>query len=209
MDKTPILQLQSKLPFDKVFVRVLNFHLSEDAKILDITPGGKYSWQAWLREEKQRKSTLFPHKKFRVFWVEENLSSYSYTKSMKEKYDAIFFDPPYIFGLEKSSDQRTEDYGGYNHSFEEIQTMFEKANLALPNVLKPQGKLFLKYTDVFSLQERRFYFLSPVWVKALSNFAVIDHYVIAHHHISPTAYQVKNRPCGIVNYTYLSVLEVK
>lgn len=119
--------------------------------------------------------------------------------------DAIFFDPPYIFGNAQGSDERKEDYGEYHYGFSEVEEFIRKANEILPDCLKEKGLLLLKYTDVFSLKERKFYFCPPLWSQALSKFKAIDHYIIQHHHISPTAWQVKDRPCGIVNYTYLTV----
>jgi len=204
----PLLALQTTIPFDKVLVMILNFHLRNEAKILDITPGEKHSWRTWLREEKKRSSLFFPRKKFYITWIEEDLETYRQTKTLQKEYDAIFFDPPYIFGLSSTSDIRSKDYGEYFHSFDNIQHMFEKANKYFPKVLITGGKLFLKYSDVFSLQDRKFYFLAQHWGNVLFNFKVIDHYIIQHHHISPTAYQVKERPCGIVNYTYLTVFEM-
>lgn len=208
-----MLSLQTTLPFSKVFLMVLNFHLKEDSQILDITPGERYSWSSWLYEEKKRNQCFFPRKRFSVDWIEEDLSTYKKMRELisagNKKWDAVFFDPPYIFGLANSNDKRCQSYGQYKHSFQDIKAFFTKANDIFPKLLKSEGKLFLKSSDVFSLAERKFYFAIFHWVKAFSNFEVVDHYITTHHYINPTAWQVKNRPCGIINYTYLTVLEVK
>lgn len=209
-----IVQLQVSQPFDKVLYQVLSFHLPEGATILDPTPGEKYSWKYYLKETK--KSSFFPLKKFNIHFIPDDIDNFNLTTAhVKEKgaADAVFFDPPYIFGAigqgRAWGDDRQEDYGGYNYGFSEVEEFMKKANEILPDCLKEKGLLLLKYTDVFSLKERKFYFCPPLWSQALSKFKAIDHYIIRHSHISPTAWQVKNRPCGICNYTYLTVFQKK
>jgi hypothetical protein len=202
----PVLALQSTMNFSQTLQRVLEFHLFEGASIIDPTPGEKHSWQYYLTES--RRSSFFPPMKFHIRFIKDNIMDFALTQENVRKFgtvDAIFFDPPYIFGNAQGSDERKEDYGEYHYGFSEVEEFIRKANEILPDCLKEKGLLLLKYTDVFSLKERKFYFCPPLWSQALSKFKAIDHYIIQHHHISPTAWQVKDRPCGIVNYTYLTV----
>jgi len=208
--KKPFVTLQTTLTFSQTLQRVLEFHLSEGATIIDPTPGEKHSWKYYLKEAS--KPSFLPLMKFNIIFIEDDISNFTKTRTFVRKnnqVDAIFFDPPYIFGHKKKQDPRREDYGGYHHTFKEIQELLNLANKTLPIFLKENGLLFFKYSDVFSLEERKFYLCASLWIQALNNFEVIDHYIIPHHHISPTAWQVKDRPCGIVNYTYLTVLKRK
>lgn len=204
--KRPIVGLQTKINFSQTLQRVLEFHLPAGAVIVDPTPGEKHSWKYSQRES--RRGGFFPPAKFEVVYLPDDISNFRKTKEYAKENspaDAVFFDPPYIFGYKQSEDVRREDYGGYHYTFENIKKLIAAANSALPECLKEYGKLFLKYTDVFSLAERRFYFCAAIWPQQLDNFEAIDHYIVPHHHISPTAWQVKERPCGVVNYTYLTV----
>jgi len=200
----PILSFQNQ-PFPQVFKMVLDFHLQEGATILDTTPGMRYSWKKYEQNIKYNDIQFFKEKEYNI--------SYLYTPIEKlfdlpMIFDALFFDPPYIFGTKgKTTDPREEDYGAYQHDFNKIREIFETANTVFPSILKPDGKLFVKYSDVFSLTDHSFYLCCSIWPNILSNFHVIDHYIIQHHHISPTAWQVKDRPCSILNYTYLTVFK--
>lgn len=205
----PMITLQTSLNFSQTLYKVLEFHLPERASIIDPTPGEKHSWKYYLTERK--KPSLIPLKEFNIIFIEDDILSFDKTiKYVEEegKVDSIFFDPPYIFGKEGTGcdwgDVRREDYGEYYYSVEEVEAFFEEADIKFPKLLKNNGMLFLKYTDVYSVKDRKFFFCAARWPNVLSNFKVVDHYIIPHHHISPTAWQVKNRPCGIVNYTYLT-----
>lgn len=208
--RSPIVTLQTKLSFSQVLQNVLEFHLPENATIIDPTPGKLYSWEYYMRE--LRKRQLFPRKQFDLIFIQDDISNFQKTKEHtqgKGLVDALFFDPPYIFGNKAGPDVRREDYGGYNYSMENIRNFLTVANHEFPACLKVAGLVFLKYTDVFSMQERKFHLCVSQWPGLFHNFDVIDHYIIPHHHISPTAWQVKDRPCGIVNYTYLTVFKKK
>ena len=202
----PLLSLLH-MPFPKALYMVLDFHLQEGAAILDPTCGNKHSWEDVFKKRKE--SSFFPAKQIKIthhdIKQQEDFSQLAY----KKEFDACFFDPPYIWGVDSSKDKRAVDYGEYNYTFKDIQGLFISANKALPKYLKPDAKLFLKYCDVFSLKERKFYLTQPLWVNIMSNFKPIDHYIIQHHSISGTAFQVKNRGCSVGNYTYLTVFQLK
>lgn len=207
-DMKPFVALQTGINFSQTFYKTLEYHLHEGAAIIDPTPGEKHSWNYYLTE--MQKPSFLPLMKFDIAFIKDDISNFLKTKkhvSKKGPADAIFFDPPYIFGHKQKKDSRCKDYGGYEHTFKDIENLIINANLELPTFLKEEGLLFFKYTDVFSMGDRKYYFCAFLWPKILTNFKVIDHYIIQHHHVSPTAWQVENRPCGIVNYTYLTIFK--
>src|SRR5678815_5419412 len=83
----------------------------------------------------------------------------------------------YIFGHKRSTDVRREDYEDYHYTMGEVTRWIEQANKVFPSLLKENGLLFFKYTDVFSLNDRQFYFCSAIWNQVLSNFRAKDHYI--------------------------------
>lgn len=202
----PFTCLQNR-PFPEVFNQVLNFHLEENSLILDPTPGSEHSWSKYREHQKHAPFMLTKPKYYYITYSTIGISKLP--KEVNRQYDAIFFDPPYIFDLPKNKDKRATDYGEYYHSRKEVADLMIQANRIFPQLLKPTGKLFLKYSDVFSVSKREYYFCINDWPLLFNNFKVIDHYIIQHHHISGTAWQVKNRPCGIINYTYLTVFKLK
>lgn len=210
MKNKPIVTLQTKITFSQTLQKAMAFHLFEGAVIIDPTPGEKHSWSYYLKEHD--KKGFFPIMKLNPVFIEDDIATFHKTAqyvNQTTRVDAIFFDPPYIFGHGQSKDARRQDYGDYHYTFDDIKGFIITANNVFPEFLKEAGMLFFKYTDVFCLDERKFYFCALHWNRELSNFTVLDHYIIAHHHVSPTAWQVKNRPCGIVNYTYLTILKKK
>jgi len=198
----PLLGVMN-IQFPLAFIMILNFHLRNGDSILDPTYGKGLSWEEYERNQKLKNSMLWTPKTYDII-TKYNLEQ---CVDLSKKFEAIFFDPPYIFDIQKTDDGREENYGEYHHALEDIEQLFQLANITFPSLLIPNGKLFLKYTDVFSMKARKFFFCTMQWINIMKNFKVIDHYIIQHHHISPTAYQVKNRPCGIVNYTCLTVLQ--
>lgn len=207
----PLLGLQ-RMNFADVFFKVLDYHLEEGAKILDPTCGVQVSWQmyhALVRRDRLTPGFVSP-KKYNILFNDPKCGGRRFEELVfKKEFDAIYFDPPYIFDVDNSKDQDEEKYGGYDFSRDEIKGFFGAANRLFPGWLKKKGKLFLKYCDVFSMKDRKFHLASLMWLPVLDKFVVVDHYVVQHSHINPRAYSVKNRPCGVVNYTYLAVLELK
>ena len=207
----PLLGLQ-RLRFSEAFYRILDFHLEEGAKILDPTCGEKVSWATYFKEINKLKGLdpKFDAKKYIITFNDPKFSGQRFEELVFNKeFDAIYFDPPYIFDVSKSTDVDEEKYGGYNFSQEEIRGFFGAANRLFPKWLKKKGKLFVKHCDVFSMKDRKFHFAPLMWLSILDKLEVIDFYIIPIKSINPTAYQVKNRPCGVVNYTYLAVLGLK
>lgn len=210
MGKRPVVALQTSIEFSRALQMILEFHLFEEAVIIDPTPGNKHSWRFYLTE--LDKHQFFSPKKFDIQFIPDDITTFQKTKEYVEENgpaDAVYYDPPYLFGASGTKDYRTKDYGGYHYTFDEVRNFVAIANERIPGFLKDTGLLFFKYTDVFSLAERKYYPCFVLWPNVMTNFEVVDHYIIQHHHISPTAWQVKDRPCGIVNYTYLTVFRPK
>lgn len=207
--KRPLTNLITKQAFPEAFLSILDFHLDDNSIIFDPTYGEGHSWKAY--DNRIIRETLLDSQHYQVITYSENLyhlSSKLEVDGNIVKPDAIFFDPPYIFGLKQSKDKRQVDYGEYDHGLDGLKLLVKKVNSLFPDILKKEGKLFFKYCDIFSMEDRQYYFCPQIWLPLLSNFKVIDHYIIAHHHVNPTAWQVKDRPCGVVNYTYLTVLSL-
>ena len=210
MGKRPIVALQTSIEFSRALQMILEFHLFEEAVIIDPTPGNKHSWRFYLTE--LDKHQFFSPKKFDIQFIPDDITTFQKTKEYVEENgpaDAVYYDPPYLFGASGTKDYRTKDYGAYHYTFDEVKNFVAIANEMIPGFLKDTGLLFFKYTDVFSLAERKYYPCFVLWPNVMTNFEVVDHYIIQHHHVSPTAWQVKDRPCGIVNYTYLTVFRPK
>ncbi len=202
----PFLALQNK-PFPQMLHKILDFHLIEKSVILDCTYGEGYSWADYEEKIKFNHMSFFPYKEYKL--IKRN-GGPKICKNLEIQVDGIFFDPPYIFDIKGTTDDvRQKDYGEYFHTYSDIAKIIQDADKYFPKIIKKDGKLFFKYCDVFSLKQKKFFLTIVDWIGMLSNFEPVDHYIIQHHHISPTAYQVKNRPCGIVNYTYLTVLKLK
>lgn len=199
----PILALQNA-PFSYILRMVIDYHLPEKSRILDPTCGLKLSWSKYLDDSKKANIMFYKPKQYEITFVDKKEGMELKEIECKD-FDAVYFDPPFIFGLKSSTDERCEAYGDYHHTFEGVKDLFELGNKVFYGVLKEKGLLFLKYTDVFSFTEKKYYHCSSIWPTMFSHFEVIDHYIIQHHNINPTAYQVKDRGCGIVNYTYLTV----
>jgi len=215
MGKRPIVALQSSIEFSRALQMILEFHLFEGAVIIDPTPGNKHSWKFYLTELDKRQ--FFPPKKFDIQFIPDDITTFQKTKEYVEENgpaDAVYYDPPYLFDVSRTKnystkDRRVKDYGGYHYTFDEVKNFVAIANEIIPGFLKDTGLLFFKYTDVFSLVERKYYPCFVLWPNAMTNFEIVDHYIVQHHHLSPTAWQVKDRPCGVVNYTYLTVFRPK
>jgi hypothetical protein len=212
MSNSPILQLQHA-PFDHVFRQVLDFHFEDQDRLLDPTYGEGHSWRKYLEDVRLNPKRLIPIPEYEIVKDEENDGDLWHWQrlhyaNMFRLVDGIFFDPPYVFDLPETVDERADDYGKYDHPFEYVRNLYEQANKIFPDLLKQHGLVLLKYTDIFSLRERKFYHCASLWPQVLDNFRVIDQYIVQHHHINPTAWQVKNRPCGVSNYTYLTIMQL-
>ena len=122
-------------------------------------------------------------------------------------FHGIIYDPPYFFGYKGSKDPRRKDYGDYLQSYEDLLWYMDFANSQFPTWLTDEGKLIVKCGDQYQTKERKFYPHHYTWINRLTNFDLIDLYVFIHHRMSPTAFQVKNRPCSVIMHTYFLVFK--
>ncbi len=208
---SPDMLTAQDTPFPKKWLQILSFHLRKGGTLLDPTCGEKFLWKEYFRQSKHR--GFHPLPKYEITFSDtkdfgDNIVSRFQDLDFTSKFDGIVFDSPYIFDADKT-DKNKRDYGGYDHNFKHIQNLISDANSIFPSMLKDNCLLFFKCSDVFSIKEKKFYFCGSLWIQILDNFVLKDMHIIIYHNISGTAWQVKDRPCSIVNYTYLFVLNKK
>lgn len=195
------------------FNDIMQLHFSENAKILDPCCGEKRIWK-----EVKSKYWLF-YSDIRDDLPDTPAMDYKNINYVKESFDGILFDPPYLFGVKSKNDKREDGYGGYSQSKENLFKMMRESPGILIDFLKPDGKLILKCSDQYFALEKKFYHLSEMWHRnfisvtqkdlslPLSHFYLVDKQIFIVHRVSPTAYQVKNRGCSIQNYTYFFIFQ--
>jgi len=191
----------------KYFSDVLTFHIppSKDKRILDPTCGKRHLWTEFLTPTLSGKIRLAEYGE--VVFSDIIDFGYNQVSSISElnfdyKFDGIIYDPPYFFGYEGSNDPRREDYGDYIQDYESFLWFIETANEKFPELLKNYGKLIVKCADQYQTKERKFYAHHNEWINRLTNFEITDINIYVHHRISPTAFQVKDRPCSVIMHTY-------
>ena len=194
------------------FYDILNFHIppSKDKMILDPTCGKKHLWTEYYKSDLEGKIKINDYGKV----VFSDIVDYGqeYVSDIKDlrlddEFDGIIYDPPYFFGYSGSNDPRRQDYGDYIQTYEDLLWYMKFANSKFPQWLKDDGKLILKCADQYQTKERKFYPHHITWVNELKNFNIIDTFVFVHHRLSPTAFQVKNRPCSVIMHTYFLVFK--
>jgi len=198
------------------FYDILTFHVppSKDVALLDPTCGKKYLWSKFFEE------TFFgkPIEQYgRVVFSDikdcgQELISDIEKLSFNHEFDGIIYDPPYLFGYVDRlhpDNPRKDDYGGYCHDYTNLLRFMNVANDKFPFWLKLNGKVIVKCSDQYGPDLRKYYPLHITWVERLSNFDLIDSFIYLFHNISPTAFQVKDRPCSVIMHTYFLVFKVK
>ena len=211
MSKYPISHNGSK-KLGEFFREILTFHVSpsKKRKILDPTCGKRYLWADFLKRDIDGARKLDGYGKV-VFSdiVDYGQEVVSNVKDLKfhNRFDGIVYDPPYFFGCKRSSDPRSADYGGYSQTYADLLWFMDIGNERFPLWLKDDGKLILKCSDQYQVRERKFYSHHSMWISRLTNFRIVDTFIFIHHHISPTAFQVKNRPCSVTMHTYFLVFQ--
>jgi hypothetical protein len=213
MAKYPISH-NGKKKLGVFFKEILAFHIPpfKDEVILDPTCGKKHLWEEFLKTNLLNENEIKEYGQI----IFSDIRDYGQTiisdvKNLNFDYqfDGIIYDPPYFFGYKNSSDPRRADYGEYAQSLNELIEFMDVANTKLVNLLKDDGKLIVKCADQYNTKERKFYSHHYTWINRLSNFQIIDLFVFIHHRISPTAFQVKNRPCSVIMHTYFLVFAKK
>jgi len=184
------------------FKEILEFHTFEGATILDPTCGYGLWWKAI---DRTRYNITLSDK----YDFGQNIISDFRNLDMYKSFDMVVFDPPYMFGCIKSDDPLKDVYQGYSQSYDELIGYARGANINFSKLLKENGKLIYKCSDQYNVLERKFYPHHITIVNEMSNFELIDIVLFIYHRVSPTAYQVKNRPSSIINYTYFLIFKVR
>jgi len=194
-----------------------------EVRILDPTCGKRYLWERFMKRGLRTGKPLIEDYGEVVFSDIRDLGQDVVAdfrdlakvfdeRGVDSKFDCVVFDPDYLFGYKGSDDEREDDYGGYDQTFEELRDKMSDANDVFPKLLKPDGKLILKCSDQYQTDERAFYPLHHYWGNTFStfgNFWWVDFFIYVHHRMSPTAFQVKDRPCGVIMHTYFMVFEAR
>jgi hypothetical protein len=211
--KYPISHNGSK-KLGEFFEQILTFHIppSKEKMILDPTCGKKHLWNEYLEKNFYGKTKLEEYGKV-VFsdikpYGQEIVSDVN-SLNFDYQFDGIVYDPPYFFGYKGSNDPRREDYGDYIQTYEGLLELMDIADTRFPEWLKENGKLIVKCADQYQTKERKFYPHHYTWINRLSNFEIIDFFIFIHHRMSPTAFQVKDRPCSVIMHTYFLVFNKK
>lgn len=194
------------------FFDILTFHIppTKDMVLLDPTCGKKHLWVEFNNYNLLGKTNLEEYGKVVFSDIKDcgqEVVSDIANLNFDYEFDGIIYDPPYFFGYSGSTDPRREDYGDYLQTYEEFQWFMDIANKKFPTMLKKDGKLILKCADQYQTNERKFYPHHITWVNKLTNFVLIDQFVFVHHRMSPTAFQVKDRPCSVIMHTYFLVFK--
>lgn len=183
---------------------VLLHHLPQDKgpyKVLDPCYGKGHWWDARLSNDYHvHPSDILPP------WNQDVRRLFADRPDMVGAFDAVVYDPPYLVGTGNTDDPREGDYGGYAHSeFDLLSYINALSGLVL--MLKPNGVLIVKCQDQYVVPERKLHLWHADWLVELDacDVDVVDFYVYPYHRASPTAYQVKDRPCAVVGHSYLLV----
>ena len=207
MNRIPVSQID--MPFSKAFLRIVMFHFPHGGRLWDPTWGTARAWADYLRLRDRPGLGTSQIPPLDIVHGDIKDGQDFREACYKNEFDGCFFDPPYIWSGKNSLDRRADDYGGYESPKEELQELVRKGFIVIHRALKPQGKLLFKYTDVFDLSRRKFNLGSEVWNIPPKGFQAIDHFIIRHRNLNPLAWAVKNRPCSVNNYSYLTILERK
>ena len=213
MAKYPISHNGSK-KLGEFFKDILSFHIppSKDKIILDPTCGKKHLWEEYVQPDLRGNTKLQEYGKVIFSDVKDHgqeIVSDVRSLSFDLQLDGIIYDPPYFFGYKGSNDPRREDYGDYVQTYNELVEFMEIANNKFPVWMKEDGKLIVKCADQYQTKERRFCSHHHTWINKLTNFNIIDTFIFIHHRMSPTAFQVTNRPCSVIMHTYFLVFKKK
>lgn len=215
MSKYP-LSVQDSIPDGKVseaFHQLLQLHVPEGAKILDPTAGSRLLWKNILFEDELNLGLGAPYDitfsdiKEGDGNLQQNLARARMDRpEWFDAFDCCVYDPPYLIGENETSDPREGEYGTYAYSLADLEMYMGLVHTVIPSFLKPGGKLILKCSDQFVVPERKFYLHHYDWLTYMMRaFDIIDLMIYRHHRMSPTAFQVKQRPCSVIMHTYYLV----
>lgn len=169
-------------------------------RVLDPTYGEGISWGA---------PTLFDEAievvKSDIKMGQDIFTAVADRQEWHEAFDLIYYDPPWFIDCgTESGDPRAETYGGYG---EQPLQRFIEAVHDLKMFLRPHGELIVKCSDQYHVPTRRLLLHHLDWCAELraAEFDLADFYIYPYHRVSPTAYQVKDRPCAVVAHSYFVV----
>lgn len=199
------------------FWELLKLHVPSGSKILDPTAGGKLLWAGVPDDQFE----LGFEPQYEITFSDINYSGEEYGNYQQNlgraptdrpewvgAFDCVVYDPPYLIGENGTNDGRESQYGSYAFSEEDLKMYMSWVPSVIHKLLKPGGKLILKCSDQYVVPERKFYLHHYEWLRRMTlAFKIIDVMIYRHHRMSPTAFQVKNRPCGIVMHSYYLVGE--
>lgn len=182
------------------FLTVLQMHLDGEA-VLDLTYGDGLSWgdAGLFAPAGLVRSDIKPPFNQDLFTAAHDHPEW------RGAFDLVYFDPPYFFGVEASTDPRAEQYGRYDHDGAALSRYMAFVP-EIATFLRSGGKVIVKCGDQYHVPSRRLMLHHIEWCGWLTRaFSLVDFYVYRYHRVSPTAYQVKDRPCAVVAHSYFIV----
>ncbi len=121
-------------------------------------------------------------------------------------FSMVVYDPPYFVNVNKSKDPRENLYGGYDMSMNRLFDYMRWTYNTAPWLLNANGKIIVKCADQYVVKDRELKLWHMNWVNYIGEaFDIVDLFVYPYHRVSPTAYQVKDRPSSIIAHTYFIV----
>lgn len=183
------------------FRAVLHMHLG-GPRVLDLTYGSGLSWgepELLDTYDVVRSDLQAPYGQD-VFTVVRDRPDWH------GAFDLVYYDPPWFVDIgTRSHDPREAAYGGYGANDLE---RFIAVVPDLATLVRPGGKIIVKCGDQYHVPTRRLLLHHLRWCETIARgFTLVDFYVYRYHRVSPTAYQVKDRPCAIVAHSYFLVGE--
>jgi len=211
MARYPISHNGSK-KLGEYFKEIIELHVppSKETRILDPTCGKKHLWADFYVPTLKGDIPINNYSEIvfsDIVDYGQDVVSDIRNLEFKELFNCIVYDPPYFFGYKGSNDPRRKDYGDYIQNYEDLVWFMDFGNEKFPEWLTSDGKLIVKCADQYQTKERKFYGHHNTWINKLSNFEIVDLMIFIHHRISPTAFQVKNRPCSVIMHTYFLVFQ--
>lgn len=186
----------------QAFGEVLTFHLPPASKILDPTFGQGHLWDARVMSDYEvTKSDILPSYNQDLFSLADDHPEYI------EYFDGVIYDPPYLIDVQRSNDPRSSDYGNYHHTEDDLRRFMTAVANPLKYLIKPGGKIIVKCSDQYINITRKLHLWHVDWLLAMQRggYTIVDLFIQRYHRVSPTAYQVKNRPSNIIAHSYLLV----
>ena len=121
-------------------------------------------------------------------------------------FSMVVYDPPYFVNVNRSKDPRENQYGGYSMTEGRLLDYMRWTATTAPWLLNKNGKIIVKCADQYIVKDRRLRLWHTNWIQHIHHsFDIVDLFVYPYHRVSPTAYQVKDRPSSIIAHTYLIV----